>query len=313
MQLREVVMYNEERKMRFIEETRNSVVFGSSVFRTTEPYEQKAGQDLCEFQTEALQDITNKNFGSRTRSVDSTIAFLRSYVLWCKEHGYPACDGIYGVKTQMDEKMKRYMVASPRHLQSILDKAFSPVEDGTVDCIYRCCLWMCFAGFEESETVEVKVDEVNFDSMKIEHGGKSFEIYRESVPAFRVACDATEFKYQHPLHSEIQIKDRFPGEYLMRGIRSAKVKEATVKSVIQKAFKSAGIELTYSKIRLSGAFYRAYEAERMGEQVRFDDIIVEKLIKRGSVYHKNYTRNKAVGLIQKDLLDDYACWKAVFT
>lgn len=304
-------MYNEERKMQFIEETRSSADFGMSVFRTTEPYEQKAEQDLCELQTEVLQDIANKNFGSRTRSMDSTIGFLRTYVAWCKEHGYPACDGIYGVKTQMDEKMKRYMVASPKHLQSVLDKVFSPVESGTVDCIYRCYLWMSFSGIEENETIEVKVREIDFGSMLIEHGGKSFEIYREAIPAFRMACEATEFEYQHPRYT--QKRNRFPGEYLMRGIRSEKVKSTTVKSIIQKAFKANEVELTYNKIRLSGVFYRAYEAERMGDEVNFDDLIAEHIIKMGSTYHKNYTRGKVANLLKRDFFDDYACWKAAFT
>lgn len=297
--------------MRFIEETRSSIDFGRSIFRRTEPYEEEAGKDLCELPTDVLQNIANNNFGMRTRSVDSTIAFLRSYVTWCKEQGHQTCDGVYGVKTQLDEKMKRYMVASPKHLQSMLDKAFSPVENKTVDCIYRCYLWMAFSGIEEPETLEVKVNEVHFDSMLIEHGGKSFELYREAIPAFRMACEATEFEYRHPNYT--QKRNRFPGEYLMRGIRSEKLKSNTVKSIVQKAFKTGGVELTYNKIRLSGVFYRAYEAERMGEPVNFDDLIAEHIIKMGSTYHKNYTRGKVASLLKRDFFDDYACWKAAFT
>lgn len=304
-------MYNEERKMQFLEETRSSTDFGRSVFRTTEPYEQEADKDLCELQTEIVQEIANKNFGSRTRTIDSTIAFLRSYVTWCKEEGYQTCDGIYGVETQMDEKMKRHMVASPKHLQSVLDKVFSPVENETVDCIYRCHLWMSFAGMDESEALDVMIDEVDFGTMLIEHGGKSFELYREAIPAFRMACEATEFKYEHPKY--MQTRNRFPGKYLMRGIRSEKVKPTTVKSIIQKAFKANGIELTYSTIRMSGTFYRAYEVERMGEPVNFDILVSEHMAKMGSTYHSNYTRGKVARSIRRDLFDDYACWKAAFT
>jgi len=99
----------------------------------------------------------------------------------------------------------------------------------------------------------------------------------------------------------------------MRGIRSGQVKIATAKSFIQKAFKNSDIELTYNKIRMSGMFYRAYEAERMGEPVNFDSFIAEQVINRKSEYHNNYTRGKVAGYIKRDLLDDYACWKAVFT
>lgn len=86
----------------------------------------------------------------------------------------------------------------PKHLQAILDKSFHPLESETVDCVYRCYLWMAFAGMEEANALEVKVSEIDFGPMLIEHGGKSYEIYREAIPAFRMACEATEFMYEHP-------------------------------------------------------------------------------------------------------------------
>ena len=304
-------MYNEERKTRFIETTRSSSDFGHSVFRTTGKYEKAADTDFCELPLETVQEIVNENFGTRTRSMDSCIGFLRSYVGWCKDNGYKTCDAVYNVQSQMDEKIKRRMVSSPRHLQATLDKVFKPVESNMVDCIYRCYLWMAFAGIEEEDALSVKVSEVDFSSMLIEHDGKSYELYREAIPAFRMACNATEFAYEHPNYK--QTRNRCPGEYLMRGIRSEQVKLNTVKGIIQKAFKAKNVELTYGKLRLSGVFYRAYEAERMGDPVNFDAVITDHIRKMGSTYHTNYTRGKVAGLLKRDLFDDYACWKAVFT
>jgi len=304
-------MYNEERKVQFIESTRSSSDFGRSVFRTTGRYEEAAGTDFCELPLETVQEIINGNFGARTRSMDSYVAFLRSYVVWCKDNGYETCDAIYDVQSQMDEKIRRRMVSSPRHLQATLDKVFQPVESNTVDCIYRCYLWMAFAGITEEDALDIKVSEVDFSSMLIEHGGKSYELYREAIPAFRMACDATEFVYEHPRYK--QTRNRCAGEYLMRGIRSEQVKLNTVKSIIQKAFKAHDVELTYGKLRLSGVFYRVYEAERMGDPVNFDTLIADHISKMGSTYHTNYTRSKVAGILRRDLFDDYACWKAVFT
>lgn len=304
-------MYNEDRKMRFLTETRSSTDYGRSIFNRTSECEEEAGVDLCMLPLSTLQTLANQNFGARTRAVYSAIAFMRSYVMWCKENGYDVVEDIYKVETQMDEKTKRLMVASPKHLQAILDKSFHPLESETVDCVYRCYLWMAFAGMEESDALEVKVSEVDFGSMLIEHGGKSYEIYREAIPAFRMACEATEFMYEHPNYK--RMRSRYPGEYLMRGIRSDKIKSTTIKSVVQKAFKAHGIELTYGNIRLSGMFYRAYEVERMGDDVNFDDIIAEHIVKMDRTYHKNYTRSKVANLIKRDLFDDYACWKAAFT
>jgi len=309
-------MYNEERKMRFLTETRSSPDYGTSIFNEIEPHEKAAGKDLCELTIDILQPIANAKFGSRTRAVDSAIAFLRSYVGWCKEQGYPTCSDMYELKTEMDEKMKRMMIASPMHLESILNKAFEPVASEMVDCLYRCHLWMGFAGIEESETKEVTVDEIDFDSMTIEHGGKSYEIYREAVPAFKMACSAVQFKYvnlSYPEDKQCMYRDRYPGEHLLRGIRSEQIQLRTLRAFIGKKFKEAGIETSYGKIRLSGLFYKTYEMERFGEPVNFDGYINECIEKRNPQYHKNYTRRKIASLIKYDLEDDYECWKAAFT
>lgn len=304
-------MYNEERKMRFLVETRSSTGFGKSIFNTIEPYETKNGADLCQLPIEVLQPIANSNFGSRTRTSDSTIAFLRSYAIWCKEQGYEVGDGIYQLKTEMNEKMRRMMVASPMHLESILDKAFDPVQSQTIDCVYRCYLWMAFSGMDDLDTLEVKVDEINFDTMTIEHSGRSYEIYRESVPAFKMACTATEFLYDHPKY-EAKMRSRFPGTHLMRGIRSDRIKITTVRGYVGKVFKENGIETSYGKIRLSGMFYKAYEMERCGIPVNFDNAVAERLAKMDHKYHKNYTRNKEANCIKRDLMEDYESWKAAF-
>ena len=67
-------MYNEERKVQFIESTRSSSDFGRSVFRTTGRYEEAAGTDFCELPLETVQEIINGNFGARTRSMDSYVS-----------------------------------------------------------------------------------------------------------------------------------------------------------------------------------------------------------------------------------------------
>lgn len=309
-------MYNEERKMRFLEETRSSVDFGRSVFNTIAPHEEKENKDLCELSIEVLQPIANTKFGSRTRTSDSTIAFLRSYVCWCKEQGYPTTSDVYDLKTEMDEKMKRMMIASPTHLEVVLNKVFDPVQDETVDCLYRCYIWMAFAGIEESETPEVRVDEIDFDSMTIEHGGRSYEIYREAVPAFKMACTATQFRYVNPNYTNGKqggYRNRHPGEHLLRGIRSEKIKLTTIRSVVGKKFKAEAVETSYGKIRLSGLFYKTYEMERFGEPINFDSFVVEHMGKTEHKYHANYTRNKLANGIKRDLEDDYECWKAAFT
>lgn len=316
MHKKERKMYNEERKMRFLTETRSAVAFGVSAFNTTGSYEHIADKDLCELPLEVLQPMMNESFGARTRTVDSTIAFIRAYVAWCKEQGYSTCDDAYQLKTEMDEKFKRMMIGSPLHLEHILNTAFEPVASETVDCLYRCYLWMAFAGLEEAETVEVTVDEIDFDTMTIEHGGKSYEIYREAVPVFKMACEATQFKYVNPNYAEdkrVSYRNRYLGDSLLRGIRSSKLTLSTIRGIVGKKFKASGVETTYTKVRLSGLFYKVYEMERLGFPVNFDGYALERISKAEHTYHVNYTHNKLKGMIVSDLQDDYECWKAAFT
>ncbi len=304
-------MYNEDRKREFLKERQASTVYLESIFNTAGKYEREAGKDLCELPQETLQTMLNRDYGKRKRTVHVALSYFRSYVSWCKEQGYPTSDGIYNIELQMDEKTRRFMVASPKHLQTILDKVFSPVEEVTVDCVYRCYLWMLFAGMKEADALEVKVGEVNLSSMLIEHGGKTYELYREAAPAFHVACEAKEFRYKHPKYE--MIRARFPGEYLMRGIRSEKIVLETINKTLKKKFKSNGMELTQGSIRLSGVFYRTYEMERISGVANFDGEVEEHLANIERAQHDPGVRRRLAYQIRKDLNDDYACWKDAFT
>jgi len=307
-------MYNEERKMRFLKENRNSLDYGVSIFKRMEAYEKEADKDLCELTGDILQTAVNSTFGTRSVSVKGAILFLRSYVRWCKECEFPTCDDIFSLEADMEEKFKQRMIASPMHLELTLNKAFEPVGSETVDCVYRCYLWMAFAGVERAETVNITVDEIDFGSMTIEHKSKSYEIYREAIPAFKMACEATQFKYVHPNYDNTIYRKRYEGNYLFRGIRSSQIAIDTIKSVVNAKFIKAGIKTSYEKIRMSGVFYKIYEMERLGMPPNLDDIAMEQVLaSRGE--HKDdlsSVRNTAKSAA-RSLKADYECWKAVFT
>lgn len=204
------------------------------------------------------------------------------------------------------------MVSSPKHLELVLDKAFDPVDAETIDCLYRCYFWMAFFGLKDVDALEVKVAEVDFENLLINHDGKTYEMYRESIPAFKMACNLTEFCYIHPQYSNTIRRERATGEYLMRGIRSDRMKLYTIRSTIGKRFGERSIQISYGKVYLSGVFYRAYEMERAGFTPNFDDIVIEKLDSVKRAYSRNYTKNKAANAIERGLQDDYASWKQAF-
>lgn len=305
-------MYNEERKMKFLNETKKSPAFGMSVFRATELIEQQYGVDLVMLPTEALQSVVNERLGIRTRSVGTAIMFLRSYFMWCKENGYEVGDGIDGLEIKTAEKLRATMVSSPKHLEILLDKVFTSIQEETVDCIYRCFLWLAFSGLEDAEAIDVKTCEIDFEQMLIHHGNKDYELYKESIPAFKKACSLTEFVYINPKYSKKVIRNRFPGEYLMRGVRSEKISLMTMRTIIGTHFRDNGLKISYGRIYLSGVFYRMYELERAGMPVDFSGIAIERTNRIERQYSENYSRRKVVASIEQDYIDDYASWKQAF-
>lgn len=303
-------MFNEERKLKFLSETRETSDYGISTFNATEGVEEECGKDLCELDASTIQNLFDKNFGVRKRATESAIAFMQSYVKWCKDNGFETSDGVFDLEVDISQKIRRTMVASPRHLASIMDQVFSPVESKTVDCLYRCYLWMMFSGLREPDTIEVNVSDIDLDTFTIQFGGKAFEIYKEAVPAFKMACTATEFVYIHPNYTTTM--ERFPGDKLIRGVRTDHVQLKTIRPYVRKKLRKHGFDLTQRLIRLSGIFYKAFEEERCGFDVNFDDAVVEQLQSTKRTYTANYTRGKAAYMITRDFMEDYERWKKAF-
>lgn len=303
-------MFNEERKLRFLSETRASKDYGISTFTATEKAEEALGKDLCELDAGTIQDLFDQNFGIRVRATKSAVNFMLSYVEWCRDNGFPTSNGVYELEIDLSQKIRRMMVASPMHLASIMDQIFEPVERGTVDCIYRCYLWMVFAGVNEPDTVNVNVDDVDLESFVIHFAEKSFDIYKEAIPAFRMACNATEFVYIHPRYTVT--RNRCAGERLIRGIRAESIKPNVIRTYVERRFLKHGIELSQRRIRLSGIFYKVFEAERCGFGINFDEAVVEQLQSTHRTYSPNYRKSKAAYTILQDFLDDYDRWKKAF-
>lgn len=306
-------MYNAQRKNDFISETGRSESFGQSLFHTTKPYEQEAGKDFAELPIEVLQKLFNKSFGVRKRSNESVMSFFRSYVVWCKERGYAACDDVYLVKTNTEEKVKRVMVGSPKHLEMILDRVFEPTSEGTTECLYRAYFWFAFSGLPEEDALSLCIDDIDFNTMTIEKNGRTYDIYREAVPALKVARDADVFKYIHPKYTEEKqgkFRKRKENQFVFRGIRSECAGMQAVRSFSYKRLRQYGVELSYGRVRLSGLFYSTYELERIGEPVDFSTYIMERIEMQNGTQESS---KRMARDIRRRMMSDYQAWKNVFS
>lgn len=305
-------MFNENQKKQFLDETGRDYAIGASIFGATEKAEEQYGADLAVLPKDAIQEIVDEKLGIREKSVEAALIFLKSYFSWCKEKGFDVGDGLDGIIINPVEKIKNAMVASPKHLNDLLDKAFDPIQMETMDCIYRCFLWMAFSGLEDTDAIDVKINEVDFHQMLIKHGEKEYILYKESLLAFRKGCSLTEFLYINPKYLDKVIRNRFPGDYLMRGIRSEKISLGTMRGIIRSHFKDIGMKLSYNRIYFSGIYYRAYEIEKAGGKADFSFIAREKALKNNKQYDKRYEERKAISAVERGLINDYENWKRAF-
>lgn len=325
-------MYNEKVKMEFLASytKKSTSAFITQIFNWFEPYEKMWGMDLSQQATEILQPIVNELTGVREKSTELVIIILKEYVKWCGRNGYEVSKGIFDVRINTIDKIQNQMVASPLHLKAILDDEksnFDSLEKETVDITYRVFLWMAFAGLEDKDAVRVTSKDVDFDNLRINFEGHSYEIYKECKEDFEKACKLTMFNYEHPHY--VTRRQRADGNVIMRGFRSPTVDLKTIRPIINKKFsedndteekKEANRQksgISYKRIYLSGIFYRAYEQERAGLPVDFSNIIALEIARKEKTKKYTTTKTRTLATIsnrmKRDYLADYEKWKCAFT
>ena len=315
-------MYNEDLKQKFITAYTGSIANAETarwLFSAIEPFENEWGADLCTQNAETIQPVIDQVFGLRTRSKIALIAILREYVKWCMAARVPSsCDGIMYVDLLGLEKMRQQMVASPLHLQTFLDTVFDKEDEETIDNVYRSYFWIAFGGLGESDAFQVTSSCIDFENQRIQTENDYALIYREGIPALRNAATLDNFVYKHSKYSSSIRRGRIGGEIILRGIKGS-AKPETVRTSVNKAIMSAVKEkpttqrLSFSRVELSGLFYRMSERERAGVPVSFMEAAAE------ATAGKEYSLKNGLTLKQiqtnraKEYLEDYQRWKLAFS
>lgn len=254
-------MYNEERKSKFISEiSANSVKVYTSLFNSFERFEESEDKDLCEFTTEEVHTVLEDRFVATTTSLKSLFTHLKKYVRWCSKQGYPVGNGVLDfdpLKAPPTQKIKSCMVGSPDQLQEVLDKGFAPVGDQTMDCVYRCYVWLCFMGIPKNKVLDVKISDVDTSESRVCFDGMDYVIPTQATKTFQIASTAKGFNYSHPHYPDkTMYMERVPGDMLFRGVRSAKLSNATIHEIVKAHFASAGLNFNYDLIARSGLFFQ---------------------------------------------------------
>lgn len=317
-------MFNEQRKQSFIFDwTHNNAVPQASasyeqMFRQAYPYEQALGKDLCEFTQSELKAYLEATASLRDKSKLKRVAMLKNYFSWCKStlNAEVSYDIEYTDVTGIN-KLRRSMVSGPAHLQRILDLYYDPVEQKTVDNIYRCFFWLAFAGMEEADILAVKCKQVDTQSWVVLYGGKTYTIEREAIPAFKVASSLPFFMYYHPNYGGVY-KDRAQGDTLVRGFSVPSI--TTVRNQISIRSRAAAckfpdggeVKLSHYRVWLSGHFYRMYEMERAGVSPDFTEL-AEMFVSGKSYSNDADIVKRTIVRETRTYKKDYDRWKLAFT
>lgn len=311
-------MYNHDQKSEYIKCVANSVSmrkYYTSVFTSTEKYEEALGMDICSMNQSQLESFINSDsflsFRYHTREV--LVSVLRNYGAWCLNKKIPNALSYLSTLKLPDnppdgEALKDSMLSSPVHLQMFLDQIFLPESDLTIDNVFRAYCWMLFAGMNKEDTVKVRVENVDLEVMEIKFEGYSYPIYREGLPAIRNCMRLNRFR-ELRCNGSFAERDRIDGDILLRGegrldILYLRIKDAIIKAKT-KAFKAGRTDLkpSSSSIKLSGIFYRTYIAELAGVPADFYHIV-----DRYNSCKRNPDRTRAA----KGYFADYISWKNTF-
>lgn len=317
-------MYNEKLKTQFMKEYAKSVSrYDACVkaFNAMEPYEKKWNADFCTKTAAELSPVIEQLVGFRVRSRWQRIIIFQKYVKWCIANHVPgACDGMLHIDNVGLSKVRAQMVFDPTELQTYLDVICEPESEQTTDNIYRCFYWMAYAGMEEDAILKVKCSDVDFENLVIHYNDEEYEIHREAIQAFRNAATLTQFVYKHPNYSPDKkvIRNRAPGDTLIRGIRSAtSILALRVElSRRSKKFLENGLttkQLSYYRVWLSGLFYRVRRGELSGIPANFSGAAAKFM--EGKTYKLDTGRNTPEAkkrAVVNDYIQDYERWKAAF-
>lgn len=302
-------MYNEKLKNRFIAGYGNSgktKAVVRNILQAFEEYEEQWGADLCTRTVDELRLAIDATSRLRTSSQLFQLQVLKDYSKWCVAMKVPgACDAMSQIQAVGIDKVREQMVSGPAHLQRYLDALFDDVTKQTVDIIYRSYLWLAFFGVSEEDAFKIRSEDVDLLTMTIRlPGGEIYPVYREAGFTIHLAATLNDFAYFHP-HYIGDRRKRADSDLILRGVRSngsALVMRTTISEQAAKAYRNGATtqKLSYSRVYLSGEFFRMYEDEQAGCEADFFEFAKKEspnlersiMLRKANCYKQDYLRWK---------------------
>lgn len=301
-------MYNPERKAAYMEGIAKSVKtreLCEDTFNLAEKYETGWGADLCTRSAEDLTPLANELLSLRSVGRTRRYEVLVRYIKWCVSTGVPgAIDETDKIELDEVAAVKKRLVSGPIHLQKRLDSFLLKEELETIDNLTRCYYWFAFSGVPKKKIPGLTKKNIDLKMQRIVCDNKSYEIYRQSLPALLNCMYLEEFTQIRSNYTNRM--PRREGKELLRAIRASCNEGYFVAESKQKQAE-AGISgkgnlLCFRDVEYSGMFYRMYELEVAGIPPDFRAIYEER-------YKPTTT---SISTAAKKVSEDYYLWKAAF-
>ena len=305
-------MYNTELKERFLNDTFSSEYIKRNyigLFNATEKYEEREKTDLNALSVSVLQEIVDSFRGASVPTRSNKVTAMKNYCEWCLKNGIVSELTWKRSSINYSEKNMAINTAikSPMHLQKYLDEVFDKEEDNTSALIFRCYIWLAYAGVRETSINTITRGHIDLMNRKIIIDNRKFVLYEQAVPTIKKCMELTEFNYIHPNYG-IAVRTRSDGDLLVRGTGDGDgVDLQVIRSELTRKSKRAisrGVQpimISYSKVILYGVCYRAWQREIANGYLDIDTAVDEL------IYAKNLKND--VKAIKRIFKRDYEFWK----
>ncbi len=325
-------IYNVEQKERFLaaeglSETMERLF--RNVFEYVAGFEESRGADICTWGADEAREILQSLAGFRSYSSANRAKLLKRYVQWCVDSGVEgATDTILAIHVDGKDRIRERLVSGPAHLQRCLDAVFSPELNRTTDNILRGYCWLAFIGLSEEQIAALEENQVDLNTGVITVARRAYEIPAEAFVCLRILKEAEQFRYYHANYGkDFVLRDRAEGKRLLRGIRNPEPSIRNLRTGLSAQIAEAGkngesvpIKFSYSRLWLSGEFFRMYQREQQGGEVDFA-YLGERAIRAREENNTPYklkaekgnrTENGKMRELARDYEKDYRNWKAAY-
>ena len=299
------------------EKDEKSISFAVDTFKVAAKYEEEWGADICTRSAEELDGLVNEIAGLRTKAKWTRINVLKKYVKWCINNNVPgACDGMLNINSVGYGKLKLYMIKNPLQMDKFLTDVFGDDTDPTIDDVYKGYLWLAYHGVNHDFITELKTSDIDLFNRTIKYKGRYLEIYPKAFPVLKNLLSDTMIYRKNDYAESKRERNRAPGDKLLRGFRTSTVNVRGIRDEVSRkvarANKSGNTDkvISYQRAWMSGIFYRAYEAEELGDTVEFISIANEYIEDKN--FDDSVPHEVRLASISREFKRDYEKWKGAF-